>query len=137
MRNYEYSQLKVGMSETFKVEITSDMMQMFNKITRDDNPLHNDEAYAKEKGFSGNVVYGMLTASFLSTLAGCYIPGERSLIQSVEVKFARPVYVGDILEISGKISELYDSVQTIILKVEIINQDGVKVLKGKMNIGVI
>ena len=58
----------------------------------------------------------MLTASFLSTLAGVYLPGERSLIQSIESKFVNPVYVGDELTIRGIILALNDTVKQIEIK---------------------
>jgi len=137
MNNYKYEDLKVGMSESFTVTITPEMLDSFKAITGDINPLHNDEDFAKGKGHPGRVAYGMLTASFLSTLAGVYIPGERSLIQQVETKFANPVYIGDELTVKGEIVELVESVQRLELKVVITNQNGKKVLRGKMGILVV
>ncbi len=137
MNNYKYEDLKVGMSESFTVTITPEMLDSFKGITGDINPLHNDEDFAKAKGHPGRVAYGMLTASFLSTLAGVYIPGERSLIQQVETKFANPVYIGDELTVKGEIVELVESVQRLELKVVITNQNGKKVLRGKMGILVV
>ncbi|SET26500.1 3-hydroxybutyryl-CoA dehydratase [Pseudobutyrivibrio sp. C4] len=137
MNNYTFDELNVGMTESFKVSITEAMLDAFKGITGDVNPLHNDEEFAKEKGHPGRVAYGMLTASFLSTLAGVYIPGERSLIQQVETKFAKPVYIGDELTVTGEITELVESVQRLELKVTITNQDGKKVLRGTMGILVV
>ena len=137
MNNYKFDELTVGMTESFKVTITEAMLEAFKGITGDVNPLHNDEEFAKAKGHPGRVAYGMLTASFLSTLAGVYIPGERSLIQQVETKFAKPVYIGDELTITGEITELVESVQRLELKVTITNQDGKKVLRGTMGILVV
>ena len=137
MNNYKFDELTVGMTESFKVTITEAMLDAFKGITGDVNPLHNDEEFAKAKGHPGRVAYGMLTASFLSTLAGVYIPGERSLIQQVETKFAKPVYIGDELTVTGEIVELVESVQRIELKVTITNQDGKKVLRGTMGILVV
>ena len=137
MNNYKFDELTVGMTESFKVSITAEMLDAFKGITGDVNPLHNDEEFAKAKGHPGRVAYGMLTASFLSTLAGVYIPGERSLIQQVETKFAKPVYIGDELTVTGEIVELVESVQRIELKVTITNQDGKKVLRGTMGILVV
>jgi 3-hydroxybutyryl-CoA dehydratase len=137
MNNYKFDELTVGMTESFKVTITEEMLDAFKGITGDVNPLHNDEEFAKAKGHPGRVAYGMLTASFLSTLAGVYIPGERSLIQQVETKFAKPVYIGDELTITGEITELVESVQRLELKVTITNQDGKKVLRGSMGILVV
>ena len=137
MNNYKFDELTVGMTESFKVSITEAMLEAFKGITGDVNPLHNDEEFAKAKGHPGRVAYGMLTASFLSTLAGVYIPGERSLIQQVETKFAKPVYIGDELTVTGEITELVESVQRRELKVTITNQDGKKVLRGTMGILVV
>ena len=137
MNNYKFEELSVGMSESFNVTITEDMLSKFRDITGDVNPLHNDPEFAVSKGHPGRVAFGMLTASFLSTLAGVYIPGERSLIQQVETKFANPVYIGDELTVKGEITELIESVQRLELKVTITNQNGKKVLRGKMQILVV
>lgn len=137
MHNYCYEELYVGQSEEFSLEITEEMMLRFREITGDINPLHNDDAFAARHHYPQRVVYGMLTASFLSTLAGVYLPGEKCLIQSVETKFTNPVYVRDKLLVKGEIQELNDSVRQIVLKVTIMNQDGKKVLRGSMKLGVV
>ncbi len=137
MNNYKFEDLSVGMSESFNVVITEEMLESFKGITGDINPLHNDEEFALSKGHPGRVAFGMLTASFLSTLAGVYIPGERSLIQQVETKFSSPVYIGDELTVKGEIVELIESVQRLELKVTITNQNDKKVLRGKMQILVV
>ncbi|MDD7223150.1 MAG: MaoC/PaaZ C-terminal domain-containing protein, partial [Lachnospiraceae bacterium] len=98
--------------------------------------LHNDIEYAKSMGHERCVAFGMLTASYLSTLAGVYLPGRNSLIQKTEVNFRKPVYVGDELTITGEVTDKSDTFNVITVKVEIINQDNVKVCKGKMEIAV-
>lgn len=136
MNKYTFDEIQIGMEESFEVTITEEMMDRFYLITKDCNPLHRDEAFAREKGFEKQVVYGMLTASFLSTLAGVYLPGENSLIQSVETMFKKPVFVGDTLRISGKVSEKIDAFNCFKMKVVMTNQNEEKVLKGTMQIGV-
>lgn len=136
MNDYKYEDLSIGMKEFFKVKITDSMMKSFLNITGDRNPLHCDKGYAELHGYKDNIVYGMLTASFLSTLAGEYLPGRRSLIHSVEIKFRKPVFVGDILSVRGVVDMLNNTVKQITLKVDITNQNHVKVVKGIMKIGV-
>lgn len=97
MNEYRISELAVGMRESFSRIVTKDMMQKFLDITEDENPLHMDAVFAKEKGFNRHIVYGMLTVSLISTLGGCYLPGKYCLIRGVEVKFVKPVFVGDVL----------------------------------------
>jgi Acyl dehydratase len=137
MNVYKYDDLFVGMTEIFISQVTEEMMKAFLSITGDINPFHNDATYAKKVGYENRVVYGMLTASLLSTLAGVYLPGKYSLIQLVEIKFVKPVFVGDVLSIKGTVNELNDTVKQITLNVTITNQKQEKVLRGKMKIGVL
>lgn len=136
MNDYSYEQIEIGQKESFTVTITDKMLESFKAITGDVNPLHNDEDYAIAKGHPGVVAYGMLTASFLSTLAGVYLPGKRSLIHEVNTKLERPVYVGDKITIEGTVKEKNDTFSFIVVKVIMRNQNGEKVLKAQMQIGI-
>ncbi|MCR5486053.1 MAG: MaoC family dehydratase [Lachnospiraceae bacterium] len=137
MNAYTYEEMEVGRKESFTVQVTEADMDAFRAVTGDGNPLHADDGFARDKGYEGKVAFGMLTASYLSTLAGVYLPGERSLIQSVETKFLKPVYPGDTLSVSGEITEKNDTYSLIFVKAEIRNQKGEKVLRGKLQIQVI
>lgn len=137
MNTYSYEEITVGQKEQFEVTITEKMLEHFLAITGDINPLHNDQEFAQKQGHPDKVAFGMLTASFLSTLAGVYLPGRYSLIHEVEVKFAKPVYAGDTLQVSGTVAEKNDTFRLFWMKVTITNQKGEKVLRGKMRVGVI
>lgn len=134
MNAYTYEQIDVGHKESFDVTVTEEMMEHFLQITGDVNPLHMDAEYAVTRNYADKVVYGMLTSSFYSTLAGVYLPGKYSLIHSVESKFLKPVYVGDTLTVSGTVKEKEDAYRMLILNLLILNQKGEKVSKGTMQI---
>ena len=134
MNHYTYEDLTTGQKEAFEISITEKMLDSFREITQDINPLHADGDYAKAEGYEGRVAYGMLTASFMSTLAGVYLPGERSLIKEIKVKFARPVYPGEIITVEGEVTEKNDTFNMIVLKVTMKNKAGEKVLRGSMDI---
>jgi len=137
MNNYDYEDLKMGHREEFEAEVTDRMLDSFREITGDNNPFHRDDEFARARGFKGHAAFGMLTASFLSTLAGMYLPGEKSIIQNTELKFMKPVYPGDRLIISGEVAEKNDAYRVIRVKVMIKKNDGEKVLRGSMQIGFI
>jgi 3-hydroxybutyryl-CoA dehydratase len=137
MNEYSYNEIDVGLTEQFKVTVDEAMLNFFLKITGDVNPLHNDSKFAQSKSYPDRIAYGMLTASFLSTLAGVYLPGKNSLIHSVETKFVNPVFIGDNLLIKGLVTEKNDTFQLLVLKVVITNQKNQKVLKGIMKVGVL
>lgn len=137
MNHYRFEDIYVGLKEEFQVTVTPEMLERFCWITGDINPLHTQESFAKRKGYETKVAYGMLTASFLSTLAGVYLPGESSLIHSVESKFTKPVYAGDVLTVSGQVTECNEMFSVFTMKTTIVNQKGEKVLRGKMQVGVL
>ena len=136
MKEYKIIDLCVGMKESFECIITSEMMKKFLEITGDINPLHIDADFARKKGFTDRVVYGMLTVSLLSTLGGCYLPGKFCLIQGVESKFVHPVFIGDTLTVTGEVIKVEVSLKYIEVKVVVRNQRGEKVLRGILKAGV-
>jgi 3-hydroxybutyryl-CoA dehydratase len=77
----------------------------------------------------------MLTASLYSTLAGMYLPGEKCILKSVETYFQNPVYVGDILNVSGVVKEKDERFQQVTVKAKITNQNGKTVSKATILVG--
>lgn len=137
MNDFSYDDLAVGQMATFSRTVTGEMMEVFRRLSGDENPLHNDVEFAVERGFSGRVVYGMLTASLYSALAGVYLPGKRCLLQSVYTDFLHPVFIGETLTVTGKIVEKHDSVRQVIIKATIQNTEGKRVSRAKIEAGVI
>ena len=136
MRCYSYGEVKVGQIESFNVEITSDMQDMFLKISGDNNPLHANDDYAKKKGFNQRIVYGMLTASFYSTLVGTLLPGEKCLFHEADIRFRKPVFIGDILQVSGECVEKNDTFNLLVIKAKIYNQKEELISTAKLKVGV-
>lgn len=104
-------------------------------LTGDVSPIHIDADYAKDRGFPGRVVYGMLGASFFSTLAGVYLPGEHCLLHGVECKFAKPIFIGDVLTVKGTVERVSEIGSEAEIKAVITNQDGKRVTRGIIKAG--
>lgn len=136
MNHYRLADLTPGVTESFTVTITEEMMAQFYAITGDNSPIHMDADYAAGRGYPGRVVYGMLGASFLSTLAGVYLPGEHCLLHGVDLKFAKPIFIGDTLTVTGVVDEVNDTFREIAIKASIVNQDGKKVTRAVIRAGV-
>ena len=137
MNEFKFSDLYVGIEQSFEVTIVPSMLEKFLEISSDINPLHLDETYAQEKGFDSRVVYGLLTSSFYSTLVGVYLPGKYCILQGIDIQFSKPVYINDSLTVTGKISYINDAYKQIEIKATIINQTGKKVSKATIKTGII
>ena len=138
MNDYALSELIPGETEAcFTQQVTSDMLEAFCALSGDENPLHTDEAFARAHGFAGRVVYGMLTASLYSRLAGMYLPGRRCILQEVSASFFKPVYVGDTLRVSGRVASVDEGVGRAVIAAVIRNQAGARVSRAEIAVGVL
>ena len=137
MNEYKFSDIEIGLRESFEVKIDASKMDKFLDISNDINPLHVDSNYAKKKGFPNRVAYGLLTSSFYSTLVGVYLPGKYCILQGIDIQFSKPVYIGDALKISGKVSYINEAYKQIEIKAFITNQNNEKVSKATIKTGVI
>ena len=138
MNEYTISELEVGMRASFTRKITKEMEDGFRSISGDGNPLHQDDEFAREISngkFSGHAVFGMLTASLYSTIAGMYLPVKYSLIHSFEeLSFLKPVFVGDELTVEGEVIDKNEDLGLIRIKVSIKNQHNKSVSRAKMKV---
>ena len=55
MNHYQFEDIYVGLKEEFQVTVSEEMLTQLCSITKDVNPLHTDETFAKEKGYDGMV----------------------------------------------------------------------------------
>jgi acyl dehydratase len=102
-------QLEIGQelaSKTFT--INRKLLVAYANASGDQNPIHQDETFAKSVGLPDVIAHGMLTMA----LAGKYlsdIAGSQNLVE-FSAKFIKPVVVpADVdvsLVISGKVTEI-------------------------------
>lgn len=65
----------------------------------------------------GQVVHGMLAASFVSTLIGMHLPGPGALWNEFEIRWKRPIRIGTELEITGTVRSVSASTNTLDLDI--------------------
>ena len=135
MNEYRLGQISLGLEESFSVEVNDQMMDLFLELSADCNPLHLDDGFARENGFAARVVYGMLTSAFYSRLVGVHLPGKYGLLQGMDVAFTKPVYIGDLLQIQGKVAYINEAYGQIEVKAQMTNQSGAKVSTAKIKVG--
>jgi 3-hydroxybutyryl-CoA dehydratase len=92
---YFIEDLKPGMSESYTRTVTEHDIALFGEASGDMNPVHFDEAFAKNTPFKRIVSHGMLTASYLSAVLGMKMPGPGTIFLSLTTRFKGPVHIGD------------------------------------------
>lgn len=135
---WKFEDIKEGYStEPVTFFISERDMEDFARISGDVNPLHTNDEFAKGKGFSKRVVYGMLLASKFSYLVGMRMPGQNALYMTQDTKFKIPVYIGEQLTLRGTVQSKSEATLTIELKTEILNAEGTVAVEGVARVKVL
>lgn len=126
-----YDEIQIGDRAEVSKEITSDDILDFARLTGDVNPVHIDDEYARKTFFKERIAHGMLTASLISTVLGTQLPGRNTIYLSQNLKFKRPVKIGDIITACAEVIEKKDDKKIIKLQTNLLNQDGKEVVEGE------
>ena len=127
------------LGDTFEEEFTvkKETYEGFVNVFKDNNPLHTNQSFARNKGFDGVVMHGNILNGFLSFFIGEGRPTKDVIIHSQEIQFKNPVYLNDELRFNAQIIGVYESVNAIEFNYSFINKDGKIVAKGKIQIGLL
>lgn len=87
--------IKEGMEISSSQTITDEDIASFANASGDKNPIHVDEEYIKKSRFKKKMAHDMMSASRFSALFGTKIPRAGCLYVSQNLRFKKPVYVGD------------------------------------------
>jgi len=114
---FAFEDLHVGQQAAFEVEVSEADVDRFAALSGDVSPLHVDAGFARSRGFGGRVVHGAYLTALVSRLVGVHLPGENALLQSVAMRFRRPVVAGARLSVTGVVDQLSEAVRTAVVKV--------------------
>ena len=71
----------------------------------DQNPLHQDDNFARSVGFPGIIAHGMFTMAHLATCITTWA-GHPAALKGIKVQFRAVVYMEETIEAGGTISAL-------------------------------
>ncbi len=124
-----FEELEVGMAVSIEHEVSEQDVQDFARVSGDYNPLHMDEEFAKATPFGGRIAHGALTASYISAILGNDLPGPGAIFTDLELKFRRPVRIGDKVTAVAEVQEKIERGNRVVLAVKC-EVDGKAVVKG-------
>ncbi len=123
-------ELHVGMYSTLITVVTDESIRKFSEISGDINPVHLDDAYAEKTIFKKRIAPGLQVASYISAVLANQLPGSGTIYLEQNIRFLKPVYIGDIIETKITIVEALKS-DKFRLKTEQFNGLGEKVIDGE------
>jgi len=128
---YYFDELEVGQKASYTREVTDADIRAFAAVSGDNNPVHLDEAFAAEHTpFGSCIAHGLLSASYISTVAGTILPGPGAIYINQSLKFRAPVKAGDVVVAEVEVMDLIEKRGFVQLATRCL-VDGKAVLEGE------
>lgn len=127
-------EMKIGDHASVTKTVSETDVYLFAGITGDLNPAHTNEVAASKTMFKTRIAHGMLGAGFISAVLGMYLPGPGTIYMGQELKFTKPVHIGDTVTATATVEEIILEKNRVILDTTVVNQDGEIVIKGKATV---
>ncbi len=129
--------IKAGDVFVSKYRVTPGLVSGFIELFGDRNVLHVDSQFAQARGFKDKVVHGNILGGFVSHWVGEGLPIKNVIIHQQSLKFSKPVYAGDEIELTGVVKEFHESVQVADIQLSFKNQTEQVVAKGTVQVGIL
>ncbi len=96
----------IGMAASYEQTITDADIKSFAGLSGDHNPVHMSDEYAERSKFKKRIAHGLISASFFSAIFGTKLPGNGCVYVSQNLKFRKPVYIGDTVRATVTVKEV-------------------------------
>jgi acyl dehydratase len=124
-------QLRVGDRAELARRVTEADVAGFVDAVGDHNPLHSDRDYAATTAFGERIAPGMWTAGLISAVIGTRLPGPGAVYLAQDLRFLKPVRLGDLITARAEVVELDPVRNRARLRTVCVNQRGEDVLAGE------
>lgn len=129
LENRTYDEINVGDKADTCHRVTERDLILFAEVSGDVNPVHLDEAFAATTPFKGRIAHGMFSGALISAAVAIELPGPGTIYIGQEMRFLRPVRLGDEIRIELEIIEKLPKNRARIAT-RLFNQDGKQVVDG-------
>ena len=127
MSTLDFDQVSPGQTlPPLTKHMTVEQIHQYADASGDRNPIHLDETFARSAGLPGVIAHGMLTMAFANQMVTDWL-GDRSLLKSLNGRFAGMVLPGDDVTCSGNVASKNDETRRLVINLVVTNQHGEKV----------
>jgi 3-hydroxybutyryl-CoA dehydratase len=135
----EVSKLVPGMDlPEIKKIITQENINRYAEVSRDFNPIHIDEDFAKRTPLGGTIAHGMLVLAYVSQMMTMAFGKDWLTGGKLSVRFKAPARPGDTVNITGKILKIEKSEEQCVVNCDLLcnNQSGDAIIIGETEVRV-
>jgi 3-hydroxybutyryl-CoA dehydratase len=126
-----YGELQLGENASFSKTITETDVYLFAGISGDFNPMHVNEAFAKQTPFKTRIAHGTLPLSLIAPVLGTKLPGLGTVAVEISCRFKAPTFFGDTITASARVTEKIEKKRWVRLALTWKNQRNELIAEGE------
>jgi len=134
IENRTFDELEIGDSASLSRVLSRRDIELFAIVSGDANPAHLDPAYAETAMFHEVVAHGMWGGALVSAVLGTVLPGPGTIYLGQELKFRRPVKIGDAVTAMVTLVEKRADRSIAVFDCQLTNQFGETVVEGRAHV---
>ena len=131
--NTPYELLEVGQKASFSSSVEERDIQLFAAVSRDRNPVHLDAEFAANSMFKERIAHGMYSGALISAAIACELPGPGTIYLGQQMRFTRPVKLGDTLTVELEVLEKLPKGR-VRIATRVFNQNAEQVVDGEAEV---
>ncbi|MGH7685292.1 MAG: MaoC family dehydratase [Candidatus Dormibacteria bacterium] len=122
------SSLKVGDElQPLSRTVPQTQIDAYAEASGDHNPIHVDAEFALSVGLPGAIAHGLLEMGILAEALTRWAGGS-DLLESLQVRFSKPLVAGDTITCTGKVTAVDEAEGVATIEVEATSNRGERVL---------
>jgi phosphotransacetylase/acyl dehydratase len=130
IENRTFDEIAIDERASLSRTVTQQDIDLFAVVSGDVNPAHLDPAYAQTDMFHKIIAHGMLGAGLISSVLGTKLPGPGTIYLGQDLRFLRPVSIGDTITATLTVKEKKPDKNDVVLDCSCTNQNGDVVIAG-------
>ena len=121
-------EIEIGQSASFTRSFSEEEVRKFADLTWDHNPYHCHPGFAAKSKFGKPIVHGVLVAAAFTHFGGDFFPGPAILATRAEMEFKRPVFPGERITFTARVTAVDRGRGRITYVTTGVNEDGQEVV---------
>ena len=134
LENKVFSEIEIGNTAHSLRQLTRRDIELFAVVSGDMNPTHIDEKYVKDMRGKGLVGHSIMGGALISAVLGTKLPGPGTIYLGQDLKFVRPVYPEDTLDVRVTVVGKEVAQNILVFDCLVTNQNGEQILTGSARV---
>ena len=115
IENVTFDEIVVGQSASIARQLTVMDVELFATVSGNIDPVHLDAKFAADSRFQKVIGHGMWSGALISGVLGTRLPGAGTVYAGQDLRFRRPVGLGDVITATVTVREVNAAKNRIIL----------------------